>query len=356
MKRFVVGFLFLWGVLRVWACTSAIVTGNLTSDGRPLLWKHRDTSDLNNKVEKISSPGKLSYVALFNASDSLCREAWMGMNEVGFAIMNTASYNLKDDDIKDMDKEGLVMSKALAECHTVDDFARLILLLPKPLGVEANFGVIDAYGGAAYFETDNWSYKRFDVDGCMVRTNYSYSGRKDEGYGYVREKNALHILKPYIDSCNLTPAVFTEVASRSFYHSLLNKDFVAEGAEWVSDTDFIPRRISSASIVVQCVTNPAEIDKMVMWTVLGYPPCGVVSPVTIDNIPTNLRADTVTGRAPACDRANELKQEVFPYKKRGDGKNYVHLSVLFNSEDTGIAQRLRRESLAVYQKYGIYLK
>ena len=31
------------------ACTSAIISGSLTADGRPILWKHRDTSDLNNK-------------------------------------------------------------------------------------------------------------------------------------------------------------------------------------------------------------------------------------------------------------------------------------------------------------------
>jgi hypothetical protein len=30
------------------ACTSAIISGSLTADGRPILWKHRDTSDLNN--------------------------------------------------------------------------------------------------------------------------------------------------------------------------------------------------------------------------------------------------------------------------------------------------------------------
>lgn len=40
------------------ACTSAIISGSLTADGRPILWKHRDTSDLNNKVERIDAAGK----------------------------------------------------------------------------------------------------------------------------------------------------------------------------------------------------------------------------------------------------------------------------------------------------------
>ena len=40
-------------VLAVDACTSAIVSGKLTANGRPLMWKNRDTNDLNNRVERI---------------------------------------------------------------------------------------------------------------------------------------------------------------------------------------------------------------------------------------------------------------------------------------------------------------
>ena len=138
-----------------WACTSAIVTAKMTANGRPLLWKHRDTSDLNNVVERITPDAGFAYIGLFNASDSLRLEAWMGCNTEGFAIMNTASYNLKADTVKHMDREGLVMSEALRLCSTVDDFEQLLLTMPKPLGVEANFGVIDAHRGAAYFETCN---------------------------------------------------------------------------------------------------------------------------------------------------------------------------------------------------------
>ena len=168
------------------ACTSAIVSGTLTASGRPLLWKIAPEN------------GGYEYVALFNATDTLCRQAWAGYNATGFAVMNTASYNLKADTVTTMDQEGLLMSKALASCATVDDFERLLQTLPKPLGVEANFGVIDAKGGAAYFETCNYSYRRFDVAGYMIRTNYSKSGREDEGYGYIREKNAEKLLAPFI--------------------------------------------------------------------------------------------------------------------------------------------------------------
>lgn len=34
----------------IFACTSAIISGRVTPDGRPLLWKHRDTGAAQNLV------------------------------------------------------------------------------------------------------------------------------------------------------------------------------------------------------------------------------------------------------------------------------------------------------------------
>ena len=78
----------------------------------------------------------------------------------GFGIMNSASYNLKlnDDTTKISDLEGMIMKMALERCATLEDFEKMLNDLPKPLGVEANFGVIDANGGAAYYETDNFKF------------------------------------------------------------------------------------------------------------------------------------------------------------------------------------------------------
>ena len=87
--------IFALYVAEISACTSAIIGANATPDGRPLLWKHRDTSTIDNKVEYITSKeGEYNYVALFNADDKRCEQAWIGMNDVGFAVMNTASYNI----------------------------------------------------------------------------------------------------------------------------------------------------------------------------------------------------------------------------------------------------------------------
>lgn len=363
-------FLFgscLFSLTPIFACTSAVIGADLNPYGRPLLWKNRDTSVIDNKVEYIKGEnGEFSYVALFNATDSLLQEAWMGMNEYGFAIMNTASYNIKDDDVpqKDMDKEGFLMSKALKSCKTIEDFAILLDTISKPMGIEANFGVIDAYGNGAYFETNNQTFNRFNLsdssENILVRTNYSHSGRNNEGYGFIREANAKYLLEPYIKNKDVTPEVLTENLSHSFWHSLLNKDFSRNEGEWVIDQDFIPRYTSVATIVIEGCKPLKPGEKLdpdflksqyIMWTGLGYPPCSEIFPVWCEEngVETVLRGDTVTGRSPQCDKVKERKSEVFPFTK-GNGEKYIHMTKLFNDEGTGFVQTLVPKNIETYKK------
>ena len=351
----------------VYACTSAIIGADMNPYGRPLLWKNRDTSTSDNKIEYIpAKDGNFAYVALFNSKDSMLKEAWMGMNEYGFAVMNTASYNIKDDKIpqKNMDKEGLVMTEALKKCKTVDDFAKLLDSMKKPLGVEANFGVIDAYGDGAFFETNNYKYNRFNLsdapDHVLVRTNYSHSGRENEGFGFIRESNANHLLAPYIEKKLVAPEVLTEVLSRSFYHNLLGKDFSQENDRWVIDQDFIPRFTSTATVVIEGCKPlvPGEelspdflTQQYIMWTGLGYPPCSEIFPVwcTSAGIDPALTGSAKNGHSPQCDIVLERKSEVFPYTK-GNGNKYIDMSKLFNDEGTGYVQLLVPKNLETYAR------
>lgn len=349
----------------VYACTSAIISGEYTVDGRPLLWKNRDTSNTDNKVEYIpGSDGAFSYVALFNASDRKCKEAWMGMNEVGFAVMNTASYNIKNDKVpsRDMDKEGEVMTIALKTCTTVDDFAKLLETLPRPMGVEANFGVIDALGNGAYFETNNNSYKRFDLadapNGYLVRTNYSHSGRKGEGYGFTREDDAIYLLDSVVKDRQATPELLTETLSRSFYNAELKRDF-SNSKGSVIDEGFIPRYKTTATIVIEGMSpfdNVEEIDtdlvkkEYIMWTALGYPPCAEIVPVwvTPEGVEEGLRGLQPNGTSAYGNKAKALRGKVF-HKKGGEKSVYIDMGKLFNEEGTGICQTLKKQNLEVYK-------
>ncbi|MCM1152174.1 MAG: C45 family peptidase [Muribaculum sp.] len=368
MKRFWIAFICCsCTFVNIFACTSAIVSAKASKSGRPLLWKHRDTSTIDNKVEYVDSQdGSFAYVALFNANDTRLEQAWTGMNSVGFAIMNTASYNIKDDKVPSskMDREGYLMTVALRTCRTVDDFRKLLDSYPRPMGVEANFGVMDAEGNGGFFETNNHSYKFYDLkdapDGVLIRTNYSHSGRPNEGYGFIREANASHLLLPYAASSEISPELLTEYISRSFYHDLTNTDFEKAGQQWVIDQDFIPRYKSTATIVIEGCTpmedatliKPFQLkDEYIMWTGLGYPPCAEIIPVWCepDGVDAQLRGTGADGHSPMSDKVKKRRDEVFPIHK-GNGDKYIDMTRLVNESGTGYLQTLVPRNLEVYRK------
>ena len=348
-KIFLLLLLALASICDANACTSMIVSARASASGRPLLWKHRDTGADNNFLQRVQpANGCYGYVGLFNAGDSLLSEAWMGMNDAGFAIMNTASYNLAPDTTDYVDREAFVMTEALRHCASVDEFEALLAQLPKPLGVQANFGVIDAYGGAAYFETTDHTWMRYDAaddpSGVLIRTNYSFSGVEGKGSGYIRYQTAWRLSAQAIAVGQVTPMLLTETLSRSFYHSLLGEDFLANGAQYVADADFIPRPISTASIVVEGVNNPDDASHIQMWAALGYPPCAPVHYVTLTSIPAELRP-TAAWRSIACEEAAELRRSVIP-TIGNNSVDYLDLEKL-----RPIVERMHQRSMATYRTY-----
>lgn len=301
------------------ACTSALIGAGLTRDGHTLLWKHRDSGFEQNFIGRVEpTDSTAGYIALFNGGDSLLREAWAGVNERQFAIMNTASYNLAPDTAAIKDREGLIMSEALRRCTSVEDFARMLDSLPRPLGVQANFGVIDGTGCGAYFETDDDGYRRFNLkrDSLLVRTNFSCSGTCGPGLGQVRYDNALHLFAPHTAGRDFSPRLLTDTISRSFYHSVRKEDALEAGKSSIEDVDFIPRRSTSASIVIEMADEP------VMWVILGYPPLSTARPATLSHIPHDMLPTLPGARSPLCDRKVRLRRQII---RRRSGKWIVDL-------------------------------
>ena len=249
MKKWIVSL-----ILGVWAvpafcCTSVIVSGKVRADGKPVMYKHRDTGHKSNDIKWFQGE-KYSFVALVNTDVEVEGEAWAGTNSAGFSIMNTATYDLKDDDIPAdrMDREGFLMYRALEICATVEDFEHFIDTLTKPMGVEANFGVIDAQGGAVYYEMDNWKIRaKYDINeeptGYRVVTNFTWQGRVADRKGVDRYEKASQLLA---DTC--IPI-----------------------AEW--DHDFLINKISrSGAPILRDITTAAIVfEDGVMWASLGSP-------------------------------------------------------------------------------------
>ncbi len=334
------------------ACTTAIISGKFTPDGRPLLWKNRDTGDTDNKLMYFTD-GKYDYIGLVNSKDTTGREVWVGMNTAGFAIMNSVSYNINPKEEADAGiNEGKVMKQALQQCATVDDFEKMLKTLAKPYGIAANFGVIDAQGNGAFFETSNRGYFKIDVNdpvaapmGYLIRTNYSFTGTPDEGQGYIRYLTAEKLFYQASATNNLTPEFILRDAARCLVHSLTETDLkqqqTREKEKFVWFTDFIPRFSTAASVVVQGTRKGEPASSMTMWSVLGFPLCSVVFPVWFNEahvLPQLLQADS-TGYAPLCNKALALKDRCFPVK-RGHGDNYLNLPALVNPAGTGILQKL----------------
>lgn len=350
----------------LYACTSAIISGKITPDGRPLLWKNRDTGEDNNRVQYFRGE-KYCFIAIVNSPDKT-GVVWMGTNSEGFSIINTASYNLKDDDVKekDMDKEGKIMFEALSVCSNLSDFENFLNSHKKPLGVEANFGVIDAEGGAAYYETNNNKFVKLDVndpkiapEGYLVVTNYSYSGRFNEGMGYIRYQTAREILCRQATFMNITPQWIFNNLSRSFYHSLQGFDLLKPDQSperftgWVLDQDFIPRKTSTSSVVIQGVKPGENAEMTTMWTVLGYPPAGVAIPLWVkggEQQPSVVLHSGNSQNAVACDNALALKYKTFSIA-RGNGPKYMNFNLINNSKGTGYMQELKSAEETIYKLY-----
>jgi hypothetical protein len=312
-------------------CTTAIVSGTFTVDGRPLLFKHRDTGTLQNKL-MFFNDGKYEYIGLINSTDSLGSEIWAGCNSTGFAVMNSASYNLNTDDTTSIkDREGLIMKQALQTCTTVYDFEHLLNNLPKPLGVEANFGVIDAKGGAAYFETGN----------------FTFTGDTENGYGFIRYQTAEDLFYQAAQTNSLSHEFILQKVSRCLKHSLtkidLTENLPKDSNEpiFVNFRDFIPRTSSASTAVVQGVKKDESPEFTTMWTILGFQLCSVAVPTWVNggnNLPQILLSDE-TGNAPLCDKALKLKKKCIPLK-RGSGKYYLNLAAILNQNGDGILQKL----------------
>lgn len=328
----------MWGEAD--ACTSAVISGRATKSGRPLLWKHRDTGTEWNHIEHLKGE-QYAFTALVNSRDKERREAWAGANEKGFAIMNTASYNMKPDSLKYLpEREGEVMKDALGKCASVEEFEEYLKNMKLPRALETNFGVIDAEGGAAYFEVWDYGYTKYDANdvanapnGYIIRSNYSFSGAQDEGMGYIRYQNAEYLIHRAYAAGELSAEWIFEGASRSFLNAMLDSDLLSESGRaksgWAIDQDYIPRNSSSASVVVEGVKKGENPDATTIWSVLGYPPCSYAVAAWV-KAKTNIApiiAASEDGYAPLNLMAVDLKREVFPVS-RGNGKRYMRMDII----------------------------
>ncbi len=351
-KLFTLVVLAFIGIYTTSACTTVVVSGKYTEDGRPLLWKLRDTDYFENKMMHFEG-NKYTFTGLINSEDEKGEQVWGGMNTEGFGIMNSASFNLRmNDKATFTDQEGIIMKKALGECKTLEDFENMLLNLPKPWGLEANFGVIDAFGGAAYYETNDTAFVRFDANdpthapnGYIIRSNYSYTGTKDVGYGFIRYQTAQELMNQWDAAQEINMETLVGKAPRSLRHSLMQTDYAQvelkpnKAHHFVNSGDLMTRQGTASSIVLHGVKEDQDPKEAVTWVNVAYPLTCVSVPVFTrekDVIPEVLKAP----KDKNCwlnEKAMELKDLCYPVK-RSAGYKYLDLVPLFGEQN-------------LYQKY-----
>ena len=308
------------------ACTTAVVSREASATGRAMLWKNRDADGSDNQVVYLAD-GKIPYVGLVNRGDTLGLQVWAGVNAAGFAIMNSASYNLESGDTLG---EGTLMKLALQTCATVDDFEAL--LSKSNAGgrdVSANFGVIDAKGGAATFETGKKGYVRFDAaaasdgaKGLLVRSNYSRSGGKDSGSGFLREARGIELLGPLAAAGKLDARTILKMAARDVTNPAIGSTGVETGPPLVYTADSVCRLDTVSAVVLEAPAAGEGPEAAAMWVVPSLPVTGVAVPVfpAAGSVPEGLGARKEA--APLVVGSLAIRGRLYP-ETRGEKKRYM---------------------------------
>ncbi len=334
-------------------CSVAVVSGDATPDGRPLLWKNRDTDTAANRVMAFEGP-RFAFLGIANTGDADGADVWAGANEAGFCIMNSASYNLPTDfDPSTEGEEGAFMRRALGECATVADFQQLLESTTGHRKVSANFGVIDAQGGAAFFETSDAAFARFDAsdrrvapEGYLVRTNFSFTGTPAGGAGYIRFDRVAALFHEEATGGGIRRDWLLTTASRDMVNGMTGVDPLAgtlpadaRDRRMFYMNDSVTRDSAASTVVFQGPAKGEGPERTIMWTRLGHPLCSVALPLFVAGA-DGLRL-TVGGAdgAPIDRFALGWLARLFPYPKGGRGR-YMDLAPVANRAGNGLLQVL----------------
>lgn len=344
-------------------CSTALIFGAAAEDGRPILWKNRDTDRLSNKVVYVAEV-PFSYLGLVNADDPSGRRVWAGLNAAGFAIENSVAYNLPSKSSEAKDLEGVVMGDALRSCRTVDDFEAYLKRNQGPdLGCQANFGVIDAAGGAALFEVHNRGYTRWNAaefaEKFILTTNFSRSGEVKTGRGYVRFDRLVELSKS-VPAGKYSVARILQDFARDLGHPYMNYPDAAARSTLPPDKPIlihtqqtIDRSDTSCAVVAQGVAPGGDPRDATLWVLLGEPVCGIAVPLWVEaaDVPAELGDGEM---APLVKEAARLKGKARPFTDE-ERQTYLDLTRLDNAAGTGWLPVLMKKEREILEKTAAFL-
>ncbi len=177
-------------VAGIFGCTIGFVSGDITTDGMPVIFKVRDIDGWNIEYKRVQPAYQFAYAAHSWTTSST---AWMGINEHGFGVVQSASANFSGGSSLE---NGIFMTHALKNCVSIADFDSLVEYTDTLSRYTlANYIVFDITGDAALYEMSNDTHAVYypDTSGMLVRTNFSYIGNTERP-GWERMVRAKSLL------------------------------------------------------------------------------------------------------------------------------------------------------------------
>lgn len=332
------------------SCDVAVISGKVTTDGRPILWKNFDCSEYW-KQEVKYYPAKTSkagdYFLLYHNDDTMKAingspvMPQSGANAAGFAASVAAVY----EDLAPLHESGNIntdlVQHAVEECATVADWENLLKTWPRSHynhAISGNFVVVDAYGGAALYECYTGKYthglmtiqwKKTDADtgevidytgkvitpaqagfpGFVNRTNLnSYVWYNSGVDRYLRAKKLLTQLAqkdPVTGKTRLNAQTLMQVISKDVVGS---QQYVSGtgGDTRYSLTYCISRSQTRSATVFQGVPAGGDPCQAVYWTAVGEPSLSVFVPNMIGakSVSPYMYMDTVDGDGNMKDKSD----------------------------------------------------
>ncbi len=316
------GFIFAQDTLE--ECTIGVAVGSATSDGRPLIWKTRDYSSEPDNELILNTTYIYDFLEIINAGET---KAWMGVNEHGFAILNSLAPDLTPGN--SLYTNGGLNREALGTCVTIADFQDLLdQTNSSNRWTQGNFAVLDSSGSAAIFEISGDAYWKFDAgdsliapSGFIIRTNFAENGDGISGSGYERYTRSSDLVTNFHQGDSLNYRSLLRYQMRDFSDFNSKPVTVPFANIWTSGRPFgyiytnvsICRSSSVSAAVIRGILPGEPATLSTMWVILGQPAASIATPYWPVG-PTPAEANgTVT--APLCDIALQIKSQLFDYSE-----------------------------------------
>jgi len=281
----IISFAIFGQVFAVSGGVIGLVSPNQTNDGRPLLWQNFNSDEPG--VQIVFFKGQpFHFLGLVNGQDT--SKVFSGLNTAGFGIVvNASAAGANDSSVIAI---ATFVKQALAAAGRIKDFDQLWRQAAFSKSLTASIACIDAFGGAALYETNSTRRLATDPvdcpDGFFVRADFNFSPPITADVGFWRYHRARDLLRRSARSKTTSVKTLIQKVSRDLQtietdpYPLPFKGGIDKYAPgYIINENSINQFTTAACIVIHGVRAKENPAFSTFWTLLGEPVCGVAVPL-----------------------------------------------------------------------------